>query len=114
MTWILLKLAEIDYYYDTYLYSRFNWIWSRGVGYFLFFSTDLNLEFSTNVWTSWWLRNHVVDFAQTFKKTYYYVAYKFSTFYLTWNFSFFNLEQFWTQIFPTIVFPVRMGIPCTP
>ena len=48
-----------------------------------------------------------------FSENYYYVAYRFSTFYQTLSFTFFNSEQFWTQIFFTIVFPVRMGIVYT-
>ena len=45
----------------------------------------------------------------------YYVAYRFSMFYLTLNISFFfNYKQFWTQIFSTIVLAVTMEVPYTP
>ena len=45
------------------------------------------------------------------EKNYYYVAYRFSTFHLTLNVSFFNFQQLWTQTSPS-VYPV-IGIPYT-
>ena len=47
------------------------------------------------------------------EKNYYYVAYRFSMFYQISYFRFFNIVQFLTQIFSTVVFSVRMEIPCT-
>ena len=41
-------------------------------------------------------------------------TFRFSTFYLTLNFGISNFKQFWTQICPTIVFPVRMELHAHP